>query len=342
MDRHRPFVVPGFGCSYWEQSASLSPSSDLELCFVHRDDPHPNLPALFRGSENVVTVLTTLEAGRGKLSWPSGPSFDVDAREWGGFVNPASAFTGVPHQRNRGRAPDLGNPKTSSKVFLLKLLVLRFHEPAFVQVEKEFGITKSDFLAAFVPGQALPKSFWIEEVLHRMIFERLLARRTDSLSSHFCETELLKEVFYSWAKLRQDQAVTQPRKARTPTSSTEDLTLWTTAHATPQMQRALRFVEENLHRELDVDTIARAATVSSSTLLRLFKQHLGTTPLKHVWRRRLQEARLLLLSGGYTVLEVAHHAGFSSGAAFTKAFVSEFGETPRPAETTSQGTHESP
>ena len=333
MDRHRPFVVPGFGCSYWEQSESQGHGSDLELCFVRRDDPHPRLPELFRDSQNILTVLTALEAGRGQLGWPNGPSVGVDSQHWIGFVNPS-----ITHQKGfvcpttMSKASGGNGHQASPKVFLLKLIVLRFHESSFAQMEKEFGISMTDFLNTFVSGQSLPKSFWIEEVIHRMIFERLLARRTDSLSSLFCETELLKEVFYTWARVGKAHEKKEPRKGRIPKPSTEESALWTSVHVTPQLQRALRFVEENLHRELDVDIIARAATVSSSTLLRLFKQHLGTTPVKHVWRRRLQEARLLLLSGGYSVLEVAHHAGFSSGAAFTKAFVGEFGEPPRQAE----------
>ena len=136
-----------------------------------------------------------------------------------------------------------------------------------------------------------------------MIYERLLSCKENSIASRFCELELLKEVFYSWdkhSKFKSAKSGIEHGDA----SSTAPIFHLSTQHSSPQLQRALRFIEENLH----------------------------TTPVKNVWRRRLQEAKLLLLTGSYTILEVAHHARFSSGAAFNKAYLAEFGDLPRGPE----------
>lgn len=332
MNRDRPFFVPGFGCSYWEAKSSLSVASDLELCFFRHDESTAVLPEMFRTDSNVLTVLTTLEAGRGRIDSKHAPSFHLNSEEWIGFVNPKHAKDFSPEVKTRH---SIGQSSTghqvSSDVFLLKVVLLRFHEPVFQQLSSEFDLSKEEFFKTFSSARAVPKSLWIEEVLHRMIYERLISGKEHSIASKFCELELLKEVFYSWdkhSKLKAVRGGIEHRNASSPPSIFHS----STQHSSPQLQKALRFIEENLHRNIEVEAIAKAAALSSSSLLRLFKQNLHTTPLKHVWRRRLQEARLLLLTGSYTILEVAHHARFSNGAAFNKAYLAEFGDSPRDPE----------
>lgn len=332
MNRDRPFVVPGFGCSYWEAKSSQSPSSDLELFFFRLNDTAARLPDIFRTDSCVLTVFTALEAGRGRIDSKKGHTFQLNSDEWIGFVNPKhskefNADVKMRHSHGQGSSDHL----VCSEVFLLKVLVLRFHEPAFEVLKSEFGISKEQFLKTFRSAQSVPKSLWIEEVLHRMIYERLIEGKENSIASKFCEAELLKEVYYAWKKHSKVSAAKDEQQHGRVSSAASILNL-STQHSSPQLQKALRFIEENLHNDIEVEAIARASALSPSSLLRLFKNHLQTTPLKHVWRRRLQEARLLLLTGSYTILEVAHHARFSSGASFNKAYHAEFGEPPRAAE----------
>ncbi|MEN9824613.1 MAG: hypothetical protein RI953_358 [Pseudomonadota bacterium] len=332
MNRDRPFFVPGFGCSYWEAKSSLNTDSDLELCFFRHGDTAAVFPEIFRTDSNILTVLTTLEAGQGRVDSKYAPSFRLNSEEWIGFVNPKHAKDFFPEiKRRHSNGHGSTGHQVSSDVFLLKVVLLRFHEPVFEQLRSEFGLSKDEFFKTFKSAQAVPKTLWIEEVLHRMIYERLISGKENSIASRFCELELLKEVFYSFEKHSKFKAANSGIEHGAATSTPPIFHL-STQHSSPQLQRALRFIEENLHKDIEVEAIAKASALSSSSLLRLFKQNLHTTPLKHVWRRRLQEARLLLLTGSYTILEVAHHARFSSGAAFTKAYLAEFGDLPRGPE----------
>lgn len=328
MNRDRPFFVPGFGCSYWEAKSSLSADFDLELCFFRHGDTTAALPEIFRTDSNALTMLTTLEAGRGRIDSKHAPSFQVNSEDWIGFVNPKHAKDFSPEIKGRhsnGQASTVHQVR--SDVFLLKVVLLRFHEPVFRQLRSEYGLSKEEFFQTFTSAQAAPKTLWIEEVLHRMIYERLISGKENSIASRFCELELLKEVFYSWKKHSKFKSAKSEIEHGV-ASSTPPIFHLSTQHSSPQLQKALRFIEENLHKDIEVEAIAKASALSSSSLLRLFKHNLHTTPLKHVWRRRLQEARLLLLTGSYTILEVAHHARFSSGAAFNKAYLAEFGDLP--------------
>ena len=143
MNRDRPFFVPGFGCSYWEAKSSLSAASDLELCFFRIDDTTVAFPEIFRTDSNVLTVLTTLEAGRGRIDSIHAPSFQLNSGEWIGFVNPKHAkdFSPEIKRRHSNEQGSTGH-QVCSDVFLLKVVLLRFHEPVFQQLRSEFGLSK--------------------------------------------------------------------------------------------------------------------------------------------------------------------------------------------------------
>jgi AraC-like DNA-binding protein len=79
---------------------------------------------------------------------------------------------------------------------------------------------------------------------------------------------------------------------------------------------------------LGLDDLASYAGVSSAHLCRLFKHHVGLSPVECVRRARLDKSALLLASGTYSVKEVSEICGFSVPAQFTNLFKQHFHETP--------------
>jgi AraC-like DNA-binding protein len=90
----------------------------------------------------------------------------------------------------------------------------------------------------------------------------------------------------------------------------------------------VHYIENNFHQSLDIDTIARFAGMSSSTLHEQFKQVTSMSPMKFVKSLRLHRAHSLLLSGSLAS-EASYSVGYSSPSQFSREFKRFFGETPK-------------
>ncbi len=94
-----------------------------------------------------------------------------------------------------------------------------------------------------------------------------------------------------------------------------------------RLQAICRRMQENLGSELDLETLARDAGMSSRSLARLFQRETGMGFLAWRQQARLAEA-LAQLSTGKPVALVASDLGYASPAAFTAMFRRSLGTTP--------------
>ncbi len=94
---------------------------------------------------------------------------------------------------------------------------------------------------------------------------------------------------------------------------------------------ALRRIEDNLDREIDVAALARVAQTSEYHFRRMFSTLSGLPLSEYVRRRRLTQATAEILDGDAGVLEVAVKYGYGSADAFTRAFKAMHGMTPSQA-----------
>lgn len=83
--------------------------------------------------------------------------------------------------------------------------------------------------------------------------------------------------------------------------------------------RILTFLEENTHRNLTLDMIAKALNLSVSSLKRIFSSYTGVGVIHHFNRLRIQKA-IRLLEAGESVQHVSEKLGFSSQSAFCTCF----------------------
>lgn len=92
-----------------------------------------------------------------------------------------------------------------------------------------------------------------------------------------------------------------------------------------RINKALDFIDNNLTEELNLERIAEQANFSPFHFHRIFGSFLGETLNSYIRRRRLEKAGSLLLGNLSTpVNEVAVNCGFSSNAAFSRAFKEHF------------------
>ena len=96
----------------------------------------------------------------------------------------------------------------------------------------------------------------------------------------------------------------------------------------PRLAQAIRLMEAHVDQPLTVAAIARRAGITPRTLELIFGRSIGETPGAYYLRLRLNAARRLVLDTGVPMTEIAARTGFSSAAAFSRAFSQAFGKPP--------------
>ncbi len=92
--------------------------------------------------------------------------------------------------------------------------------------------------------------------------------------------------------------------------------------------KAVRFIEENYHLDLDVNTLCRHVNYSRSYLSRIFKAETGMTIPEYANKIRIQHAKTLLADTRIPMREVATSVGINDPFYFSKIFKALSGQSP--------------
>jgi AraC-like DNA-binding protein len=92
--------------------------------------------------------------------------------------------------------------------------------------------------------------------------------------------------------------------------------------------RCRAYIEGHCAERLDMEKLAQVAYVTPSYLNRLFKKHLGTTPMRYRNAVRIEKAKHLLLMESAAVEEIADALGFEDPKHFSQLFKSLTSLTP--------------
>lgn len=98
--------------------------------------------------------------------------------------------------------------------------------------------------------------------------------------------------------------------------------------ADPYLTRALTAFHRNPVAPWSVEALAKQAALSRTSFAVRFSDKLGITPMQYVTSWRMQIARTALLEQEASVAEAADLCGYSSEAAFSRAFKKEIGHSP--------------
>lgn len=93
--------------------------------------------------------------------------------------------------------------------------------------------------------------------------------------------------------------------------------------------RAIGVMQEHLEDPLPIGEVARRTGRSQKDLEGRMRRELGAGPQAIYKRLRLIAGRKLVLESDLSIAEIALRAGYQDASAFTRAFRTEFGETPR-------------
>lgn len=102
---------------------------------------------------------------------------------------------------------------------------------------------------------------------------------------------------------------------------------WVAGLRDPQVGRALQVIHGHPYEVWNLDTLARAVSMSRSSFAERFAAYVGMPPMQYLTRWRLQLASRLL-EDGHTVTRAAAAVGYQSESAFTRAFKRHVGQAP--------------
>ncbi|MBA4699053.1 MAG: helix-turn-helix transcriptional regulator [Ruminococcus sp.] len=90
----------------------------------------------------------------------------------------------------------------------------------------------------------------------------------------------------------------------------------------------MHYINNHLTDSLDIDTLAKEFFISKYYMMRLFKAETGYTIGNYITYRRLLLARELI-SEGLPITQACFASGFGDYSTFSRAYKSEFSESPR-------------
>ena len=123
-----------------------------------------------------------------------------------------------------------------------------------------------------------------------------------------------------------DQMLHHPiRSATSPQRSTMGRS---TETMRPLLREAMTLIENNIEEPLTVPQIANLLGVSQRQLERQFKKNVGCTVVQFALLKRLQNARLLLISTDMSIRQIATASGFNTMSHFAFSFGKFFGRRP--------------
>jgi AraC family transcriptional regulator of adaptative response / DNA-3-methyladenine glycosylase II len=130
--------------------------------------------------------------------------------------------------------------------------------------------------------------------------------------------------FYPSAAAAQAAGLRPCLRCRPETSP--DLAFW--RGTTNTVSRALALIEEGGLDEADVEGLANRLGVGARQLRRLFRQHVGASPIAVAQTRRVLLAKQLIHETQLPMAEVALASGFNSVRRFNETFLQMFGRSP--------------
>ncbi|MGM9652894.1 MAG: PocR ligand-binding domain-containing protein [Eubacteriales bacterium] len=96
----------------------------------------------------------------------------------------------------------------------------------------------------------------------------------------------------------------------------------------PYIRKVLRFMADNYSEHLELAQAAKYVGLSPSYFSTLFRSVVGVTFREHLCRIRVEESKHLLLSGGYSLADIAVSMGFPDQSYYCKVFKRIVGVTP--------------
>ena len=89
------------------------------------------------------------------------------------------------------------------------------------------------------------------------------------------------------------------------------------------LSKALTYIRQNYNQKISLEQLCEHSNVSPQHMIRLFKKHLGTTPVKYINHLKVLHAIDILRSSDRSIKEIAYGLGFENPHYFSRLFAKE-------------------
>ena len=83
---------------------------------------------------------------------------------------------------------------------------------------------------------------------------------------------------------------------------------------------AQNYMEDNYYQDITLEQVAKVFYVSEGYMCRIFKKYTGKRYIAYLTDIRMKKAKELLVSGKFTIAEVARKTGFKDASYFSTVF----------------------
>jgi AraC family transcriptional regulator, arabinose operon regulatory protein len=95
-----------------------------------------------------------------------------------------------------------------------------------------------------------------------------------------------------------------------------------------KLVETIRYIDANLDKEMTIHELSQTAHFHPNYFMRFFKTHLGVSPMRYIYDRRLEKAKELLVCRSLSINEVARTTGFNDASHFSTSFKKHVGVSP--------------
>lgn len=88
------------------------------------------------------------------------------------------------------------------------------------------------------------------------------------------------------------------------------------------------YIERHYKEEINLDSLSRHLHLDKFYIIHTFKKNFNDTPMNYLMKKRLTQAKELLLNTDYTIYEITQILGFNSQSYFNQAFKKEYYTSP--------------
>ena len=95
-----------------------------------------------------------------------------------------------------------------------------------------------------------------------------------------------------------------------------------------RIQKCLTYIRRNLDQPLRIETLAEKVCISKDHFIRLFRKETGLTPIRYINQKKVEKARLLLITDNVPVKEIALLLAYDDYSYFNRIFRKYTGTSP--------------